>query len=368
MQLLLGEEVFPAYLRLAEAAERLVPAAGTDAGLWRLPQGGRMYQVALDAWGANGLNAEQIHDIGLADVARIHAEMGRLLSNLGLRHGTVGARMNQLSKDPQYLIADTDQAKAALIASLQSDLDHVLQVSNGWFKDIPDYAVEIRRIPEHEQDSASGGYYTPPPLDGSQPGIFWINLRSAADVPVYTLKSLMYHEAVPGHHFQAASALSIADLPLIQNMMWFGDYGEGWALYAEQLADEMGLYEGDPAGQLGRYRMELYRAARLVVDTGLHHKRWSREKAIDYMVEVTGESVASITREIERYAVWPGQAAAYKLGMIQLQRMRAFAEQALGTQFDIAQFHQQVLGNGAMPMTALATRIEKWIEQHPERN
>ena len=363
---IIADGVFPAYTNFASCMSALIPLAGRDAGVWRLPQGDEIYQVALEAWGANGLSADEIHDIGLQDVKRIHSEMDIILRASGYADGSVGERMARLAKDPKYIIANTDDAKAELVTSLQSDVDDVLEIAPEWFMDVPPYNVEVRRIPIHEQDSSASGYYTPPPLDGSRPGIFWVNMKDSADFPTYTLKSLVFHEAVPGHHFQAGKALSITDLPLIQNLMWFGDYGEGWALYAEELAKEMGMYEGDSLGDLGRYRMELYRAARLVVDTGLHHKRWSRQQAIDYMVGVTGESRESIMREIDRYSVWPGQAASYKLGMIQFQKLRQRAEQELGKNFDIKEFHDVVLRDGPMPMAVLEARVNDWIEDQKQ--
>lgn len=359
---ILEKQLYPAYRNFAARMEALIPAAGRDAGLWRIEDGAALYQLALDAWGADGMTPDEIHRIGLDDVDRIHREMDAILRAAGYRNGAVGERMRALASDPRHLIANTDAAKAELVESLQAHVDAVLKIAPQWFTGIPSHPIEVRRIPAHEEAAAPGGYYTPPPLDGSRPGIFWINLKDSADVPVYTLKSLVYHESVPGHHFQAAKALSIQGLPLLQNMLWFGDYGEGWALYAEELAKEMGLYEGDPLGDLGRLRMELYRAARLVVDTGLHHKRWSRERAIEYMVDVTGESEASITREIERYAVWPGQAASYKLGMIRFQRLREEAELRLGDAFDIREFHDVVLRDGAVPMSVLTRIVHEWLD------
>ncbi|QJB69915.1 DUF885 domain-containing protein [Parasphingorhabdus halotolerans] len=360
---ILSSQIYPAYRRFGARMAALVPAAGRDAGLWRMKDGAAMYRVALEAYGANGLSPDEIHQIGLGDVDRIHGQMDKILKAHGYSNGSIGERMAALAKDPEYLIPDTDESKAELITKLQSDVDRILALAPQWFLDVPEYKVEVRRIPVHEQDASSGGYYTPPPLDGSRPGIFWINMKNAADIPTYTLKSLVMHEAVPGHHFQAAKSLSITDLPLIQNMMWFGDYGEGWALYAEELAKEMGMYEGDDLGNLGRLRMELYRAARLVVDTGIHDKKWSHDRAIDYMVGVTGESRDSITREIERYAVWPGQAASYKLGMIQFLRLRKKAETVLGDRFDIREFHDVALRDGSMPMKILEMRINAWIAE-----
>ena len=360
-------DIYPAYKSFGARMTALIPAAGEGAGVWRLPNGADIYQVSLDAWGATGLTPDEIHQIGLDDVERIHRQMDKILVGVGYDKGPVGERMAALAKDPNYIIPNTDKAKEDLIGDLQDYVDEVLEIAPRWFASIPEHKMEVRRIPVHEQDSSSGGYYTPPSLDGARPGIFWINLKDSADSPVYTLKSLTYHEATPGHHFQASKALSITDLPLIQNMMWFGDYGEGWALYAEELAKEMGLYEGDELGDLGRLRMELYRATRLVVDTGLHHKRWSRETAIDYMVEVTGESRESISREIERYAVWPGQATSYKLGMIQFQRLRELAERELGEEFDLREFHEFVLQDGSMPMAVLAGRVDEWILEKKEK-
>ncbi|HRX40997.1 MAG TPA: DUF885 domain-containing protein, partial [Parvularculaceae bacterium] len=197
---------------------------------------------------------------------------------------------------------------------------------------------------------------------GTRPGIYWINLKDTADWPKHTLKTLTFHEAVPGHHFQISLQRAIDDLPLIRNMMGFSEFSEGWALYAEQVAAEMGMYADDPVGDLGRLQSELFRAARLVTDSGLHTKHWTREQAIDYMVDTTGETRASVTREVERYSVWPGQACSYKLGMIRINALRKEAEEALGDKFDIREFHDQVLLTGSMPMPVLEKKIRAWIE------
>jgi len=356
-------DVSPAMLRYAQTASELSLNASNDAGVWRLANGDEIYQTALDNYGADGLTAEQIHDIGLAEVARIHSEMDAILRDEGYSEGNVGERMRLLAANPDYQYADTDASKVEVLGILEGYINEVERRAPDWFTSLPPQSVEVRRIPPHEEGSASGAYYTPPTLDGSQPGIFWINLKSMGDWPVYTLKSLVYHEAIPGHHFQASSQLVIEDMPLIRNMMWFGDYGEGWALYVEALAVEMGLYEGDDLGNLGRLRMELYRAARLVVDTGIHHKRWGRDEAVDWMVEVTGEPRDSIVREIDRYSVWPGQATSYKIGMIQFQELRAKAEQRLEDKFDIRKFHEFVLSTGNVPMGVLARLLDDWIEE-----
>lgn len=361
---LLAEEVYPAYGELASTLEDLAQRAGSDAGIWRLDDGAAFYQHTLDSYGAGGMTAEEVHQIGLDEVARISAEMDAILADMGKTEGGIGARFASLADDPDMVYPNTDEGKAALLAELVSQVEAINLLAPDWFGTLPPQEVEVRRIPEYEQDSAPGGYYTGPSLDGERPGIYWINLKDTADWPKYTLKTLTYHEAVPGHHFQIALQQDVEDMPLIRNMMFYSEYGEGWALYAEKLAAEMGMYENDPLGDLGRLQSELFRAARLVVDTGLHHKRWTREEAIDYMVEVTGDTRAALTREVERYAVWPGQATSYKLGMIKMEELRARAEAALGDDFDIKAFHDEILLSGSVPLPVLEAKIDRWIENH----
>jgi uncharacterized protein (DUF885 family) len=355
-------DIYPAFARLANSYKDRLPQAGEDAGVWRLgAQGEEWYALALAAYGAGTKTGDDVHEIGLAEVARITGEMDALLKKVGLKDGTVGARMVALSGRPDNLYPNTDEGREALLALLRKQVADILAIAPQWFGRLPDYAVEVRRIPEHEQDSSPGGYYTGPSLDGSRPGVYWINLKDTADNPIHSLKTLTYHEAVPGHHFQTAYQRSIEGMPLMRTMLGYSEYAEGWGLYAEALAAEMGMYENDPAGDLGRLQAELFRAARLVVDTGLHHKRWSRERAIDYMAAVTGETKESVTREIERYAVVPGQACAYKLGMLKMQELRALAEAELGRKFDIREFHDQVLSIGDSPLPVLEAAIRDWI-------
>ena len=356
------DEVYPAFSRFADRNEALISKAGTDAGIWRVKGGAELYEIALANYGANGLTPDQIHQIGQDDVSRIHSEMDVILRARGYTQDSVGERMTALAKDTKVLYPNTDAGRAEILRDLASYVDDVMSIAPQWFGTLPPQPIEVKRIPIYEQDSSSGAYYTPPPLDGSRPGIFWINLKDTSDWPKYSLKTLVYHEGVPGHHFQASLQQDVKDMPLIRNMMFFAEYSEGWALYTEELATDMGLYENDPLGDLGRLKMELYRAARLVVDTGLHHKRWTREQAIDWMVEATGEPRPSITREIARYAVWPGQATSYKLGMIRFQKLRAKAEKELGGKFDIRKFHDAVLLDGSMPMPVLEARIDAWIK------
>ncbi len=359
---LVEEAVYPAYEDLAEGVELTLEGVSEDAGVWRLGEEGEaFYQLALTAYGAGNRTADEIHEVGLAEIARITGEMDAILKSIGLASGSVAARMEALAARPDNLYPDTDAGREALLQSLRDQVDAIMSKSSDWFGRLPPAKVEVRRIPAHEQDASPDGYYSGPSLDGTRPGIYWINLKETADNPKHSLKTLTYHEAVPGHHFQTAYQRSITDMPLIRNMLGYSEYAEGWALYAEELAKEMGMYEDDPQGDLGRLQAELFRAARLVVDTGLHHKRWSREQAIDYMVEATGETRESMTREVERYAVVPGQACAYKLGMLKIKELRADAEAALGDRFDIREFHDTVLSIGDSPLPVLESEIRRWV-------
>lgn len=360
---LVESEVYPAYERLAGQVDLVLQETNDDAGVWRLgDEGEAFYQLALTSYGAGFKSGDDVHQLGLSEVARITGEMDVLLKSIGLVDGSVAMRMEQLAARPDNLYPNTDEGREALLASLRGQIDAVMAKSGAWFGRLPATKVEVRRIPVHEQESSPGGYYTGPSIDGSRPGIYWINLKSTADNPKHSLKTLTYHEAVPGHHFQTAYQRSIKDMPLLRNMLGYSEYAEGWGLYAEALAKEMGMYEGDAPGDLGRLQAELFRAARLVVDTGLHSKKWTREEAIDYMVETTGDTRETATREIERYAVVPGQACAYKLGMLKIEELRARAEKDLGDKFDIRAFHDAVLSTGEAPLPVLEAAINEWIK------
>ncbi len=359
--------VYPAYARLAAALEGLAPQAGADAGIWRLGDvGDAYYQFTLDAYGGGGKTGDEIHEIGLAEVARITAEMDVLLKSIGLDDGSVADRMQTLAARDDNLFPNTDEGRASLLSLLREQVDEANAVAPDWFRTLPQSVVEVRRIPVYEQDSSAGGYYTSAALDGSRPGIYWINLKDTADNPIHSLRTLTHHEAVPGHHFQISLAQEKEGMPLVRNMLSYSEYVEGWALYAEKLASEMGMYDGRPEEDLGRLQAEIFRAARLVVDSGLHAKRWTRGQAIDYMVSATGESRASVTREIERYAAVPGQACSYKLGMLKMEELRAHAEGELGDAFDIKAFHDEVLLMGAAPLGVLDDHISRWIDAQQE--
>ncbi|MEO1309858.1 MAG: DUF885 domain-containing protein [Pseudomonadota bacterium] len=357
---IVDRSVYPAYADLAGALKAVKERSPAGAGVWRLPEGEAFYAHALRRYGTGDLTADQVHEIGLAEVERITAEMDRILTALGYDEGSVGARFAALGEEPRMLYPNDDAGRERLLYDLRGHVTEVYARAPDYFADVSPQKVEVRRVPVYRQDSAPGGYYSRPPLDGSVPGVYWINLKDTADWPKLTLKTLTYHEAVPGHHFQITTAQAL-DLPLIRAMISNSEFTEGWALYAEALAAEMGLYEGDPESNLGRLQAELFRAARLVVDTGLHQKQWTREQAIDYMVATTGDTPAAVAREVERYSVWPGQACAYKLGMLKIMELRERAEAELGDGFDLKDFHTVVLAAGAVPLPLLEDRVDAWI-------
>lgn len=355
--------IYPAYARLSAALENLKFQASADAGVWRLgEEGTAFYTLALSAYGAGGMTPDEVHDLGLAEVERISSEMDAILKREGLTQGTVAQRFASIGKRESMRYPNNDEGRATMLGDLNGQIDALMARAGDWFGTLPEQDVEVRRIPVYEEDSSAGGYYSSPPLDGSRPGIYWINLKNTADWPKHMLKTLTYHEASPGHHFQV-SLLMTADLPLMRQMLIYSEFTEGWALYAEQLAAEMGMYADDPLGDLGRLQSELFRAARLVVDTGLHHKQWSRDEAIEYMQGVTGDTLDQVTREVERYAVWPGQACSYKLGMIKINALRNKAEETLGPDFDIREFHDEILLSGEMPLPVLERKINAWIKE-----
>jgi uncharacterized protein (DUF885 family) len=352
--------VYPATRRLMQALQELKPLASHEPGVGRLPDGPAYYQAMITHMTDTRLEAEEIHAIGLHEVNRIHAEMDELLQQIGLAEGTVGARMAVMLQDPQYLYPNTPEGKAQLIASLEADLALANEKLPQWFGKLPDEEVEIRAVPRHREQSVTGAFYDPPSVDGSRPGTYWISLADPAAIPSYSLQTLTYHEANPGHHLQTLIGLDDS-LPILNTVFYSNAAGEGWGLYAEYLASEMGLYENDPVDDLGRLQAELHRAVRLVVDTGMHALGWSREQAIEYSVETEGIHIDEATAEIERYAVWPGQALGYKLGMLKILELRERARKALGDSFDIRLFHDAVLEEGALPLNLLEAKIDAWI-------
>jgi uncharacterized protein (DUF885 family) len=328
-----------------------------DAGVWRLPAGESYYAMALKYNNTTNLSPDEVHQMGLDQVRDLHGQLDTMLRAQGYTRGSVGDRLNALNKEPRFLYPNTDAGRAELLASLNAQMRDIQPLLPRMFNRIPKARMEIRRVPVAIEAGAPGGYAQAPSLDGSRPGAYYINLKDTHEWPKNGLPTLTYHEATPGHLFQGSLARETGELPLYRRTQGFSAYNEGWALYAERLADELGVYADDPFGRIGYLQSYLFRAVRLVVDTGLHHKRWSREQAIRYMVENAAEPEGSATREIERYSVWPGQATAYKIGQTVIARLREEAEQRPG--FDIKRFHDAVLLGGSMPLTVLERRVRE---------
>lgn len=357
---LVGEGVLPAYRRISAYLAEIEPKAPHDAGLWRLPNGAALYKAMIRHMTDSDLDANEVHRIGLDEVARISGEMDGLLRAQGYTKGSVGARMTAMSGEPRLVFPNTRQGKAALLADIQSDIDSVTARLPNYFGTLPKHPLQLRAVPAFSQDSAPGGYYDPPAPDGSRPGIYWVNLRDTAMLPKFASPTLTFHESIPGHHMQMAIAID-QKVPFIAKTFNSNSAAEGWALYAEALAAEMGMYKDDPFGDLGRLRDELHRAVRLVVDTGMHARKWSREQAIDYMVSTEGADPANAESEVERYVVWPGQALGYKIGMLRIQQLRNEAETAHGDQFDIREFHDRVLAIASSALPVIEQGMRAWI-------
>jgi len=356
-------QVIPGYTGMIALFEELATQTNHDAGIWRIPNGDAIYRHRLRSSTTTDYTPEQVHEIGLSEVVRIEGEMHAILDSQQIPDGDIATRVRVVMEDPTQQFANTDEGREEMIAYLESFDEKVMARVADFFITIPPQPLEIVRVPVHAQDSSAGGYYSSPALDGSRPGRFYINQKNTADNPRWTLPTLMIHEGSPGHHFQLSASQLIEDVPLLRKLSPFNAFTEGWALYSERIAKtDMGLYDDDPLGDLGRLQAEMFRAVRLVVDTGIHAKRWSREEAIEYMLAKTGMTEDEVTREIERYSVWPGQATGYKTGQLAILELRETAEEALGESFDIRQFHELLLMNGAMPLALLKDQVTTWID------
>ncbi|QBQ48902.1 DUF885 domain-containing protein [Brevundimonas naejangsanensis] len=359
-QTILTREVYPAIQRQADALKAVRAGATHDGGVWRLPDGEAYYRYGLKNYTTSSMTPDEVHQMGLDQVAEISARADGLLKAQGLTQGTVGQRIAALGKDPRFVYPNTDEAKEELLKELNVQMAAMQARMPDYFGRLPKSPCDIRRVPKAIEAGAPGGYYMAPALDGSRPGAYYINLRDTAEWPKWTLPTLTYHEAVPGHHFQIALQMEQPDTPLLMKVMGFSAYSEGWGLYSEQLADEIGAYENDPFGQIGYLQSLMFRAARLVVDSGLHHKRWSREQGIRYMVDTLGDQESSIATEVERYCVWPGQASSYKVGHTTWVKLREDAKRRLGPRFDIKGFHDTGLALGGVPLTVLERTMNAW--------
>ena len=355
---IVAKSVYPALDRQIAAMEKLRPTSRPGDGAWRLTNGEAIYAEALRQATTTNFSPAEVHQMGLSQVAEISGQIDAILKSQGFTQGSVGERLNALNKDPRQLYADSDAGRAELLASLNAGVKDMYTRLPRDFATVPSAPLEIRRVPPEIQDGASNGYYRRASLDGSRPAIYFINLKDVGDWPKYSLPTLSYHEGVPGHHLQISIAQESKGIPTLRKLGFFSAYSEGWALYAEQVADELGAYADYPLGRAGFLQSFLFRAARLVVDTGLHSKRWSREQATDYMVQTTGFARPRCQREVERYCTQIGQACSYKVGHTAWVRARADAQKTLGDRFDIKQFHE-VLKEGAMPLSILERRIKE---------
>ena len=355
-------DVIPAYRRIGDYLAEIRPSAPHEAGIWRLPNGEALYAAMVRHMTDAERSPDEVHQVGLDEVERITSEMDAILRSVGYTEGSVGERMQVLSVEERFVYPNSAEGRAALIADARAQVEGIRGVLPQWFAITVRHAVEVRAVPEYSQDSAPTGYYNPPAKDGSRPGVYWLNVRDTAVHPRFALPTLTYHEAIPGHHLHFATAID-QDVPPLVTALWSNASGEGWALYAEQLAAEMGMYDDDPYGDLGRLQAELHRAVRLVVDTGMHAKKWSREQAIEYMIDAEGVEEGTAVSEVERYAVWPGQALGYKLGMLKILELREEAREALGDDFDIRAFNDTVLRVASTPLPYIEATVREWIRQ-----
>ena len=338
--------------------------ANNNHGLWSQPNGDKYYELRIRTYTTTDYTPQEIHDMGLGEVERISSRMKTILLQLGYdQEKSVGVLMNELNEDPKFLYDDTPDRKQIAINDYSEMVDEAYDVLEKYFHTMPKSQVIVKPVPEYSEKTAAGGYYRSPALDGSRPGVFYANLYDIKQTPKYGMKTLAYHEAIPGHHHQIAHSLENEDLTYYRKFGYrTSAFSEGWALYAEQLALEAGLAD-NPLDELGILQSELFRAVRLVVDTGMHYKRWSREKAMKYMKAKTGMSDTEVRVEIERYIVWPAQALSYKVGMIKILELRRRAQDALGEKFNIKDFHSALLDHGSPPLFIVEEKVNDMINK-----
>ena len=352
-------KIGPALDMLIAEAKTLRASAVHDAGVGRFKQGAAFYAAALRSTTTTSLSPDAIHQLGLDQGKAIAARIDALLQKQGMTNGTVGERILALYKQEVY--PNTDDGKAQCIAYCNQRLDEIRPHLPAVFKRVPDYKFEVRRVPPQTEPGAASAFSQSPSLDGTRPGIVYFNLHDSAEWPKWCLSTTVFHEGLPGHQLEGGLALANTSLPLIRKVTGFSGYAEGWALYAEQLADEIGMYDDDPLGRIGYLQFQLFRANRCIVDTGIHHLGWSREQAIQYFVEQGGSAPGFAAREVERYCATPGQACSYKLGHTVWTHARARAKAALGAKYDIKDFHEAGLGCGRVPLDVLDGVIDRFI-------
>ena len=362
LSLIIQSEVKTGYELILQYMETNYDQANQYHGVWSLPNGDAFYASRLKSYTTTDYSAEEIHQIGLSEVERIGNRMKEIFILLGYEvNKPVGQMMNELNENPDFLYADTPDRKQIVIADYNQMVKEAEEDVRSYFERFPISPVEVRAVPEYSEKTAAGGYYQAPSLDGSRPGVFYANLYDIKQTPTFSMRTLTFHEAVPGHHFQIALNLENEDLTLYRKMGYrTSAFTEGWALYSEQLAVEVGMTK-NLFDELGVLQSEMFRANRLVVDTGMHYKKWTREEAMEYMKNTTGMSDTEVRVEIERYIVWPGQATSYKMGMLKILELREKAKETLGDKFDIRKFHTIVLDQGIVPLFILEDIIDEWI-------
>lgn len=353
--------VKPAYLDLVAMFERQMAAASNDDGAWKLPDGDAYYDAQLERMTTTAMTADEIHALGLQETARIHAEMDAIREKVGFK-GDLKAFFAYMRDDPEkrFTYPDTEEGRARYLAEATAMIDVMRGRLDELFITKPKADMIVKRVEPFREKSAGKAFYQRPAPDGSRPGIYYANLYEMASMPIYQMEALAYHEGIPGHHMQIAIAQELEGVPSFRRFGGFTAYSEGWGLYSEWIGKEIGLYS-DPYSDFGRLAMELWRAGRLVVDTGLHRKKWTREQAIAWLIENTPNAEGDATTSIERYVVMPGQATAYKVGMLKIQELRARAEKKLGKKFDVREFHDEVLKYGPVPLAILEENIDAWV-------
>ncbi|WP_339914369.1 DUF885 domain-containing protein [uncultured Brevundimonas sp.] len=347
------------YDTVLATIERIQPLATSNDGVWRLPDGDAYYAERVRQSTTTDLTPDQIHEIGLSEVARIQAEMETIKTRVGFT-GSLQDFFAYIKSDPRFQYPNTTEGREAYLVDARAAVADAMRVAPQWFHTLPRAALEVRAVEAWRQETASVAFYNRPAPDGSRPGIYYVNLADMTQVLKPQVEAISYHEGAPGHHFQIAYAQEIEGLPRFRRFGGYGAFSEGWGLYSERLGKEMGFYQ-DPYADFGRLSLEIWRAARLVTDTGLHAKHWSREQAIAYFQQNTLVSERDIVKEVERYITNPGQATSYKIGQLKILELRARARQALGDRFDIRDFHTVVLGGGSVPLDVLEGQIDAWI-------
>ena len=352
-----AKEIAPALERQLTELQAQRAVATNEAGMWARPDGDAYYRWALKASTTTAMTPDEVHEMGKSELEQLHAQMDTILKTVGLSQGTVGQRMQALAKDPRYKFSEGDTGRAEIMTFIQDRLDWVRAQMPRAFNKVVNPNMEVKRLPPEEEPGAPAAYGGAGSIDGKIPGRFWINLRTTDLHSKYSLADLTFHEAIPGHIWQGEYT---HDMPLIRQMLAFNAYSEGWALYAEQLADELGAFESDPVGRLGYLQSIAFRACRLVVDTGIHAKRWTREQGVQYFVEVNGSNPLEVASEVDRYCSWPGQACGYKVGHSEINRQRRQATSVLDSRFDVKAFNDTLVLGGNVPLDVLAKNVEEY--------